>query len=392
MAELRESGVANRESPTVVFALLFFLLAAAVATDIVLGLRRLALLRDLPATSSESLVSIIVAGRDEERGIEAATRSLLQQRHPALEIIAIDDRSSDRTGAILDRLSREDSRLRVIHVEELPEGWLGKNHALWLGAEQAKGGWLLFTDADIVMEPETITRALGYAEREGFDHLTVLPETIVPGFWLQTFVTTFSVWGMAAARPWVVKHPNRRFLGVGAFNLVAVEAYRKVGGHQRIRLRPDDDLKLGKILKQSGARTDVLRGRGSVSVEWYSSLGEAIGGLMKNSFSVIEYSTIFALGGVLLYLVAALGPFAAIVFGGTVTKLLGAGTLLAELLAAWTLSRDIPTPRRSALLFPVGCLILGWVLLRATITTLVAGGIRWRGTFYRLDQLRANRV
>ena len=373
--------------------LLFFAIAAALALDIVLGLRRLARLRELPATSSGSVVSIVVAGRDEERGIEAAMRSLLEQKHPNLEIIAIDDRSTDQTGAILDRLAHEDSRLGVLHLHELPAGWLGKNHALSLGASHASGRWLLFTDADVVMEPEAVTRALGFAEREGFDHLTVLPETIVPTFWLQAFVTAFSVWGLAASRPWVVKRPNnRRFLGVGAFNLVRAESYRKVGGHERIRLRPDDDLKLGKILKQSGARTDVLRGRGSVSVEWYRSLGEAIAGLMKNSFSVIEYNTIFALGGVLIYVLAALGPFAAMILGGTVTRLAGAGILLAELFAAWTLSRDIPTPRRSALLFPVACLILAWVLLRATVVTLAAGGIRWRGTFYSLRELKGNRV
>ena len=373
-------------------SLAFFLLASLLALDIVFGLRRLYLLRDLPATSSDSLVSIVVAARDEERGIEAAARSLLALRHP-IEIIFLDDRSTDRTGGILDRLGREDPRLRVRHIRELPEGWLGKNHALHLGASEARGSWLLFTDADIVMEPETVTRALGYAEREGFDHLTVLPETIVPGFWLQAFVTTFSVWGMAASRPWVVRRPgNRRYLGVGAFNLVRRESYLKAGGHQRIPLRPDDDLKLGKILKKSGARTDVLRGRGAVSVEWYRSLGEAIGGLMKNSFSVVEYRTIVALAGALVYVVAALGPFVALAFGSTLTRIFGAGTLAAELLAAWTLSRDIPTPRRSALMFPIACLILCWVLLRATITTLVVGGIRWRGTFYPLAELKRNRV
>jgi glycosyltransferase involved in cell wall biosynthesis len=361
--------------------------------DIVTGLRRLVLLRELPVSSSGSLVSIIVAGRDEERGIEAALRSLLKQKHANLEVIAIDDRSTDQTGAILDRLAGEDSRLRVIHVQELPERWLGKNHALWLGARQAKGSWLLFTDADVIMEPEAITRALGYAEREGFGHLTVLPETIVPGFWLQVFVTAFSVWGMAASRPWVVKQPgNRRYLGIGAFNLVQAECYAKAGGHEKIRLRPDDDLKLGKILKRSGARTDVLRARGAVRVEWYRSLGEAIDGLMKNSFSVIEYRLSFALGGALCYLIVALGPFMAMGFGGTTTRLLGVGTLLAELGTAFAVSRDIPTPRRSALLFPVGCLILCWVLLRATFTTLAAGGIRWRGTFYGLRELKRNRV
>ena len=320
-------------------------------------------------------------------------RSLLGLRHPALEIIAIDDRSTDGTGAILDRLAREDPRLRVIHVASLPEGWLGKNHALWLGAGQANGRWLLFTDADVVLERDAVTRALGYAEREAFDHLTLLPEMIVPGFWLQAFVTAFSVWGMVASRPWAVRHPwNRRSLGVGAFNLVQTGRYRAAGGHERIRLRPDDDLKLGKILKRSGARTDVLRGRGTVSVEWYRTLREAISGLMKNSFAVIEYRVSLALGGALTYLIVALGPFAALVFGSPVTRLLGAGILAVELVAAWTLSRDIPTPRRSVLMFPVACLMLCWVLLRATFTTLIAGGIRWRGTFYSLRELKGNRV
>jgi hypothetical protein len=190
-----------------------------------------------------------------------------------------------------------------------------------------------------------------------------------------------------------VRNPNnRRFLGVGAFNLVRGESYRQAGGHERIRLRPDDDLKLGKILKKSGARTDVLRGRGAVSVEWYRSLREAIAGLMKNSFSVVDYLTPIALGGVVFYLIAALGPFAALVFGDTATKVFGAGILAMELIAAWAMSRDIPTPRISVLMFPVACLILCWVLLRATIVTLVTGGIRWRGTFYSLRELKQNRV
>jgi glycosyltransferase involved in cell wall biosynthesis len=337
------------------------------------------------------MISIVVAARDEARGIEPAMRSLLAQRYPGFEIIAVDDRSSDGTGAILDRLAREDPRLRVIHVQELPPGWLGKNHGLAIGAEAARGEWLLFTDADILMAPDTLSRGLGLAERHRADHLTVLPEVRVPGFCLQAFVTAFAVFGLVAARPWAVRK-GRGSLGVGAFNLVRRSSYHRAGGHRAIPLRPDDDLKLGKILRRSGSRTEVGRGLGVISVEWYGSLREATAGLMKNSFAVVDYHLSLAVGGMLLYLFVALVPILALVLGDWVTRAIGAATLVVQVATTWRISRELPTPRRSALVFPVACLLLCWVLFRATALTLIQRGIRWRGTFYPLDLLRSNRI
>lgn len=373
---------------------LLFAASAAGLLDIVLGLRRLAVLAELPVAPGDgTAVSIVVAARDEAGGVERAARSLLAQEYRPLEILIVDDRSQDGTGAILDRLAGEDPRLRVIHTTELPPGWLGKNHALAIGAAAASGEWLLFTDADVELAPGTLARGLGYARAHGLDHLTVLPEVRVSGVGLQGFVTGLAVWGVLATRPWAIRNPrSRRSLGVGAFNLVRKEAYLRAGGHRAIRLRPDDDLKLATILKRSGARADVLRGAGAVGVEWYSSLGAAIEGLMKNSFAVVEYRVSAILAGVALYLAAGLGPAAGLLLGGPLDRLLAAGALAGQLGAAWRLSRDIPLPRRSALLFPGACLLLAWVLVRATVVTLVTGGIRWRGTFYRLTELRRNRV
>jgi hypothetical protein len=368
---------------------------AGVGLDLVLGFRTLRRLGDSPPHDDRGapLVSIVVAARNEARGIEAATRSLLAQRYPAFEIVAVDDRSTDATGAILDRLSALDPRLGVLHVRELPPGWLGKNHALSLGAAAARGEWLLFTDADVVLAPDAVARAVGFAERHGRDHLAVLPELRMPGLFLQAFVTAFICVGAAALRPWTAGNPRRRrSVGIGAFNLVRAASYQRAGGHTPIRLRPDDDLKLGKLLKLSGARAELLIGRGAVSVEWYSSLREAIGGLMKNAFALAEYRPLLMLLGAPLYPVCGLAPLAALLAGSGPLRLLGgAGVALTLALMLWG-TRQTGAPRRAALLYPGVSLLFGWIVLRALALNLWQGGIVWRGTFYPLVELRRNRV
>jgi glycosyltransferase involved in cell wall biosynthesis len=375
--------------------LLLLVLIAGSGLDVLLGFRRLEHLVNAPARPVDGapLVSIVVAAKDEERGIEAAARSLLRQQYPAFEIIAVDDRSSDRTGAILDRLAESDQRLRVVHLRELPPGWLGKNHALGAGAAAARGEWLLFTDADVVMEPETLARALGFAEARRLDHLAVLPDLRMPGLLLQAFGNAFVCWGMGVLRPWKARDAGSwRFAGIGAFNLVRTSVYLRAGGHAPIRLRPDDDLKLGKILKRSGARTDFLMGKGMISVEWYHSVGEAIDGLMKNSFSLVEYHPVLMLAGVPLYLFGGLGPLGALLLGHGWVSGLGAAVVAVQLGVLLRGSTETGTPRRAVLLYPVISVLFAWIILRALVLNLWQGGIVWRGTFYPLEELRKNRV
>jgi glycosyl transferase family 2 len=368
---------------------------SAAALDVVLGVRRLERLEGAAPrdASGAPLVSLVVAARNEARGIEAGARSLLAQHYPAFEILAVDDRSTDATGEILERLAAADPRLRVVHVRELPPGWLGKNHALSLGAAAARGEWLLFTDADVVMEPETLAKAIGMAERQGLDHLAVLPHFQMPGLLLHAFITYFICWGLTILRPWKVRDPKSwRSAGVGAFNLVRATAYSKAGGHAPIRLRPDDDLKLGKILKRSGARSDVAIGSGLISVEWYHSLGEVIDGLMKNSFSLVDYHTALMLGGIPLYLGLGLGPPAALAFGSGALQWLGGAVVAVQLgFLVWG-TGEARVPKRSALLYPLINVVFAWIIFRALVLNLAQGGIVWRGTFYPLSELRRNKV
>src|SRR5215469_13916359 len=132
-------------------------------------------------------VSIVVPARNEAEHIEAALLSLLQLDYPDYEVIAVDDRSEDATGTIIDRLAEEwrprgeasHHLLKVLHVTELPPGWLGKTHAMWLAGKQATGDWILFTDADVVFRNDALRRAVSYAERVRGDHLVLFPTMIM---------------------------------------------------------------------------------------------------------------------------------------------------------------------------------------------------------------------
>jgi glycosyltransferase involved in cell wall biosynthesis len=390
----RPEASLNALTPLAWATLLVLLGLVLSGIDLVLGIRRIERLADLPSHEGAApLVSLVVAARDEERNVESAARSLLAQTYPALEIIAVDDRSTDRTGAILDGLAAGQPRLRVVHVAELPPGWLGKNYALSLGAAAARGEWLLFADADVVMAPDAVSRAVAYAERRGVDHLTILPDTLMPGLLLKGFVCVGIVIFGLALRPWKARDPkSRHFVGVGAFNLIRVRAYTRAGGHEPIRLRPDDDIKLGKILKRSGARQDALAGIGMVSVEWYRTIGETIDGLMKNSFSVVQYNPWLMLAGVAGYLILGWGPLAALALGAGPVRLFGGMAVAVQLLVHLFVAHQAGLPKRAVLLFPVVYSLFAWIVLRALVLNLHQGGIVWRGTFYPLEELRKNRV
>ncbi len=211
-------------------------------------------------------------------------------------MIVVNDRSEDQTGDILDEMSTADSRLEILHLQDLPEGWLGKNHALWQGSLKATGELLLFTDADVVMTPDTLTRAVSYFQAEQLDHLAATPEARMPSLFLNMFGVTFGFFFGIFTRPWKVSDPKSHcHIGIGAFNLVKAESYLQAGGHKTIALRPDDDLKLGKILKQQGSRQQLIYGAGLISVEWYASIRELVLGLEKNVFAGTDYRTLACL-------------------------------------------------------------------------------------------------
>lgn len=376
-------------------AIATLLIWIALCIELTLGNRSIRFLRDLPppAEPPSQRVSIIIAARNEARNVEEALRSILRQDYANLEVIAVDDRSTDRTGAILDRVAGTDPRLRIVHLKELPPGWLGKNYALAHGAEQASGDLLLFTDADVVMQPSTVSRAVGYLLEHRIDHLAIAPDVRMPGALLKLFAGAFAIFFSLYARPWKAKDPrSKRYVGIGAFNLVRRDVYRSVGGHRAIAMRPDDDLKLGKLVKRNGYRQEFLFGTQMMQVEWYASVGDLIDGMMKNAFAGVDYrvSAIVAasMGQLLLNVWPVLGLF--LTHGPT--RALNAVVVLLILMQCRYSARFLTVPPWHGVGFPLATLLFIYIMWRSMLIAIVSGRVTWRGTHYSLAELKANKV
>lgn len=347
----------------------------------------------IPEPCSWPRVSLIAAARNEERNIEQAVRSWLAMDYPYLQITVVDDRSDDRTGVILDRLAAEFPQVNVIHLRELPPGWLGKNHALQSGADASDGEWLLFTDADVVFDPSALRRALAYGDAQQADHVTAAPDVVVSSWWLQAFCATFAMFFTLFVKPWKVRDPSSpAHVGIGAFNLLRAGVYREIGGHRPIALRPDDDLKLGKLVKLAGRRQEMVQGAGLIRVEWYANVGELIRGLEKNAFAGVEYSVGMIVFSAIVLTLFYAWPFAAVWLTTGIAWWLYAATVVGFLLLTFRATREMSLPATCVVAFPLTVLLFVYIQLRTMYVNLRDGGLQWRGTFYSLRELRENRV
>jgi cellulose synthase/poly-beta-1,6-N-acetylglucosamine synthase-like glycosyltransferase len=253
-------------------------------------------------------VSIIVPARNEEEVIEQALNTLLALDYDNFEVIAVNDRSTDSTGEIMERMAESPNQnphpvspengqtregqpaFRVIHHTELPAGWLGKTHAMWTAAKQATGDWLLFTDADVLFKPDALRRALAYAESVPADHVVLFPRMIMkrPGEYMM--IAFFQTMFMFGHRPWKVADPSTDdHMGVGAFNLVRRRVYDAVGTYEALRMEVLDDMKLGKVVKKAGYAQRNVFGGNLISIRWAKGAIGIVNNLTKNFFAVLSF-------------------------------------------------------------------------------------------------------
>ncbi|WP_345239127.1 glycosyltransferase [Pontibacillus salipaludis] len=356
------------------------------------GLRSIQDLRNLKRQSSVQLVSVIVAAKDEERAIDNTLQSLVSQTHKHLEIIAVNDRSKDNTGAIMKKWANESPlRVKTITIETLPKGWLGKNHALYKGYQKAKGNVFVFTDGDIQFSESAIERALSLFEKEKIDHLTVAPNLVTKSKRLKAFIAYFMFGFGFFKRPWTANKDNSKKggMGIGAFNMLNRSTYEAIGTHEMIATRPDDDLYLGQKIKSKGYKQRLATGMEDLSVEWYPSLKDAIQGLEKNTFAGLNYSVLLSLVAVIGTFISQVLPFITLMVATNTNRGLSliAITLMYTLMAITT--KKLTQFKISyALTLPYSALLLIYTIARAVALTIKKGGIEWRGTFYSLKELK----
>ncbi|MGA8539854.1 MAG: glycosyltransferase family 2 protein [Terriglobales bacterium] len=351
-----------------------------------------------PATASgEPRVSIIVPARNEEENIRETLSQLLKLDYSNYEIVAVNDRSTDRTGAIMDEVAAAEgaraTRIKVIHVSELPAGWLGKTHAMWTASQWATGDWLLFTDADVLFKSDALRRALAYAEAERADHVVLFPRMIMTSPGEIMMIAFFQVLFVFGHRPWRVADPKAQdHMGVGAFNMLRRSVYEAVGTYRALRMDVLDDMKLGKVVKNAGYAQRNVYGEDLISLRWAKGALGMVDNLTKNFFAVLSFQwwrTIITIIG-LAFL--NLGPFLGVFLAQGWARVPYAVALGSLFAIYWGMSFRSAIPPYYFFLHPIGTVLFMYILLRSMIHALWNDGIVWRGTRYPLDELRKGMV
>lgn len=341
------------------------------------------------ALEASPKVSLIFAACNEEKKLKETLSSMLAQNYPNFEVIAVNDRSTDRTLEIMKEFEGTPN-FKMVNIEELPDGWLGKTHALYQGYLVSSGEWLLFTDADVFFESYALKSSMEAVENWKLDHLTMFPNSvikkIIEGVFIRYFITAFCL----RYRPWAARFSmSRAYAGVGAFNLIRRSTYETIGTHKKVALSIDDDLKLGKFIKRNGFRQMLAQGKELVSVQWVSGWRGVMQSLQKNGFTGFGYNMRYLVLGSMLILAFDVAPFVFIFCVRPPTLYFLAGSIFMIFLIYLLWQKFY---RKSIWLFPVhplGALVCLLVLWHSAFSALIRGGVTWRGTFYPLKSLRA---
>ena len=345
-----------------------------------------------PLPAEAPLVSILVPARNEAGRIGPCLESLLGLDYPRTEILVVDDGSTDGTPDVVRRTAAGDARVRLIHAPPLPDGWSGKSHALWYGQREAKGEWLLFTDADTVHHPAALRLALGRALADGASllSLTGRQEAVsVAERLVQPFVFEF----LARRYPLAaVNDPgDPRAAANGQYLLVARALYDAVGGHAALKGALLEDVALARLAKARGrirflAAPDLVRvrmydGARTLREGWSKNLADLAGG----PAAAVREGVRFLLRGAgpILALAAALVAAAtdrvAVAVGGCLLAALGGAAILAEGVG---LARMGGHGARTAWLAPLGAVATGLLFLDSAWRRSGGRAVTWRGRRY----------
>ncbi len=341
------------------------------------------------------LVSVLVPARNEAGTIGDCLRSLLALDYPGLEIIVIDDRSTDHTANLVQAVAAQDSRVRLIQVKELPQGWTGKTHALHQGVSQATGDWLLFVDADTRQHPLNLRVVLGYAVREQADLVSLLPRLGSESFWeraVQPFAGIVLLILFRLPRVNSDAHPRDAFAN-GQYILIRRSVYEAVGGHEAVRTHFVEDIQLGRRVKSAGHRLRVALAPELSATRMYTTLREILRGWARIFYAAVDHRPWRLLG--LMTAIAVFSISAFVVTGVVVAlALIGTDPVVWGTLAglnllhhglSWVVLAQLygfsGSSRAGLLYFLPACLVMEIVIARA-VWLCFSHRVIWRDTSY----------
>ena len=340
-------------------------------------------------------VSIMVPMRNEERNVERCIGSLINQDYPNYEIIAIDDMSTDGTLRILEALSGKYPDLKVVIGSPTPQGWVGKNHALWQGVQRTGGNCLLFVDADTYLEPYTLRSALSYAEEHKADMLSIFPFQELGSFW-ERIIQPIIFTSIASAFPHRrINSPEYKEAAAnGQFILIHRDVYQAVGGHEAIKDKIVEDFALAKLVKGRGYRLRVARGKHLIRTRMYRNLKEIWEGWTKNIFLGIDKNWRRLIFGIIMLSLRGFLPFFLLIqsllaisssAGSPVYIVIFLESLwlvLLNIYLSWERTRAYDIPAYYAVLFPISAAAFIGIMISSTYKVISGKGVVWKGRRY----------
>lgn len=336
-------------------------------------------------------ISVCVPARNEERGVGECLKSLLSQNYPNFEVIAVDDHSTDRTGAIMQALSEENSNLKVLQGADLPDGWLGKPFALHQAYKVAQGEFLLFTDADPVFKPMALNTAVHVMRERELDLLTLMPQAEFGSLWERTVQPVIFGFIASLTRFRNVNDPDHKSaMGFGAFLMFRRAAYEKIGGHERGKADVLEDVLIAKRAKRAGLKLLVADAKQLFSIRMYYGLKEIWLGWQKNMFLAMRSSVSRATWHVLMVLGFVVTPYITLavnIFERTGWLWIGVALFGVVLVTAacYKTCDELGLKRNTAALFPFGALVMAAIMANSMFHTLVRKTTQWRGRVYPVN-------
>lgn len=334
--------------------------------------------------TNQSLISILVPARNEaDRILEKSISSMLDQTYQNYELIVLNDRSTDDTQKILEKLETANPKLKIVEGKEPEKDWLGKPHSLQQAFENSNGEWILTADADIIFAPETLETVVVYAEKNKFDALTLIPKQIFGSFWEKLFMPVFGWFCLLAMPLHRVNDPNgKESMGVGNFFMFRREVLEKIGGFESVRSEVAEDLKLAEIIKNEKYKLRIDYAE-FIETRMYSGFREIWEGFTKNLFSGMKFSiakTIFGSLSILIF--GVLPPLFAVVFLLSENYDFFPPFFIAyifQILIFIYINSKWHAKFFYAFLAPLGLAMFLAILINSTVKVLSGKGVTWKG-------------
>ncbi|MFZ2726360.1 MAG: glycosyltransferase [Methylococcaceae bacterium] len=368
---------------------LFWLIHASVVVHFLYYHRLKTIADSIPELPHYPKLSIIVPARDEQQKIAQALNSLLALDYPNFEVIAINDRSNDETGHIMEQLKLNSDKLKVLHIKSLPANWLGKTHAMHLAAKQATGEYLLFTDGDVIYKSDALKHIMRVATHQKWQHLSLMPQLLTGDYWENSVTQFMALLFIMFLYPFrIANNKAKNYAGVGPFNLITRDCYYKIGGFAALSLEVVEDMELGRAVKQHGFSSQLLIAEDLVQFRWQEKVSGLIKGIEKNSFAALDYSVFKLILLTLVLLLIVIMPYWA-VYSLAFSHALGyviALLVLHGVLAIVGIRAKVGWSISLALLFSFAVTL--FAVWRSALLALIQGGIYWRDTFYSLPVLK----